>query len=122
MVGNAGTVDPWVGARAPKIKPEPIQKTWRHDEDPTRRRATFGVRYPLLEVSIKTSEDVHTKLPARFEVTKRRSVEGVRPSLQTCHGVCKRELLEEQLPLSKFEGSSGNEGYSHEGNDKKARD
>jgi hypothetical protein len=78
MVGNAGTVGPWVGARAPKIKPEPIQKTWRHDEDPTRRRATFGVRYPLLEVSIKTSEDVHTKLPARFEVTKRRSVEGVR--------------------------------------------
>jgi Pentapeptide repeats (9 copies) len=80
MAGNTGIVDPWVGARAPKIKPVPIQKTWHHDEDPTRRRATFGVPYPLWEISIEKSEELHTKLPARFETTKRRSVEGVR-----CH-------------------------------------
>jgi hypothetical protein len=78
MVGNSGTADPWVGALAPKIKPERIEKTWRHDEDPERRRATFGVPYPLWEISIEKSEDLHTKLPARFETTKRRSVEGVR--------------------------------------------
>jgi uncharacterized protein YjbI with pentapeptide repeats len=78
VAGNTGITDPWVGARAPKIKPEPIQKTWRHDDDPIRRRATFGVPYPLREISIDKSEELHTKLPARFETTKRRSVEGVR--------------------------------------------
>jgi hypothetical protein len=78
MVENAGTTDPWAGAQAPRIKPERMEKTWRHDVDPGRRRATFGVPYPLWEISIEKSEDLHTRLPARFETTKRRSVEGVR--------------------------------------------
>jgi hypothetical protein len=78
MVGNVEIADPWVGARAPKIKPERIEKAWRHDQDPTRRRATFGVSYPLWEISIEKSDDLHTKLPARFETTTRRSIEGVR--------------------------------------------
>lgn len=70
--------DAWVGPTAPKFQPEPIEKTWRNDRDPTRRRATFGVLYPLREVTIEKSDDLHTKLPARFEKTKRRSVPGVR--------------------------------------------
>lgn len=70
--------DPWAGALSPKIKPEPIEKTWRNDCDPTRRRATFGVPYPLWEIAIEKSDDLHEKLPARFEKTKRRSVQGVR--------------------------------------------
>lgn len=74
--------DQWEGARAPKIKPTPIEKTWRNERDPTRCRATFGVTYPLLEVSIEKSEDLHTKLPARFERTKRRLIPGVRLYLQ----------------------------------------
>lgn len=78
VAGNTAITDPWVGAQAPKIKPDPIKKTWRHDEDPTRRRATFGVPYPLWEISIDKSEELHTKLPARFETTKRRLIEGVR--------------------------------------------
>jgi uncharacterized protein YjbI with pentapeptide repeats len=78
MAGNTGIVDPWSGPLGPKIKPEPIKKTWRNDRDPTRRRATFGVFYPLLEITIEKSADLHTKLPARFETTKRRSVQGVR--------------------------------------------
>jgi hypothetical protein len=78
MVGNMGMGDLWTGALGPNIKPEPIAKTWRHDEDPNRRRATFGVPYPIWEISIEKSDDLHAKLPARFETTKRRSVEGVR--------------------------------------------
>lgn len=78
MAGNTGIADPWAGAVGPKIKPEPIKKTWRNDRDPTRRRATFGVSYPLWEIAIEKSDDLHTKLPARFEKTKRRSVQGVR--------------------------------------------
>lgn len=70
--------DPWVGPTAPKIQPELIEKNWRNDRDPTLRRATFGVLYPLREVTIDKSDDLHTKLPARFETTKRRSVTGVR--------------------------------------------
>ena len=70
--------DPWAGPVAPKIKPEPLKKAWRNDRDPTRRRATFGVPYPLWEIIIEKSDDLHTKLPARFEKTKRRSVQGVR--------------------------------------------
>jgi uncharacterized protein YjbI with pentapeptide repeats len=71
-------LDQWSGALAPKIKPDRIEKTWRHDWDPSRRRATFGVPYPLLEITIEKTEDLHTKLPARFENTKRRSIQGVR--------------------------------------------
>jgi hypothetical protein len=78
MAGNTGIADPWAGARAPKTPPEAIEKTWRNDRDPKRRRATFGVFYPLWEISIQKSDDLHTKLPARFETTKRRSVKGVR--------------------------------------------
>jgi hypothetical protein len=78
MAENTVIADPWTGALGPKIKPEPIEKTWRNDRDPTRRRATFGVSYPLLEITIEKSDDLHTKLPARFEKTKRRSVQGVR--------------------------------------------
>lgn len=70
--------DSWDGVQGPRIKPVPITKTWRNDKDPTRRRATFGVPYPLLEITIDKSADQHAKLPARFETTKRRSVPGVR--------------------------------------------
>jgi hypothetical protein len=78
MAANAVGDDLWTGAQGPKIKPESIVKTWRNDCDPTRRRATFGVFYPLREVVIEKSDDQHAKLPARFELTKRRSVPGVR--------------------------------------------
>jgi len=78
MSANTGIADPWSGALAPKIKPDPIVKTWRNDRDPTRRRATFEVSYPLLEIAIGKSEDLHMKLPSRFETTKRRSIQGVR--------------------------------------------
>jgi uncharacterized protein YjbI with pentapeptide repeats len=72
------TRDPWSYPLAPKVRPERIEKTWGHDEDPNRRRATFGVRYPVWEITIERSADVHTNLPARFEKTKRRSIQGVR--------------------------------------------
>ena len=75
-------IDPWAGPVAPKVKPEPIKKTWRNDRDPNRRRATFGVLYPLWEITLEKSDDLHTKLPARFEKTKRRSVQGVRFNLR----------------------------------------
>jgi hypothetical protein len=78
MTGTTEMADQWEGARAPKIKPTPIDKTWRNDQDPTRRRATFRVPYPLLEICIEKSDDLHTKLPARFERTKRRLIPGVR--------------------------------------------
>jgi Pentapeptide repeats (9 copies) len=79
MMGEStGSPDPWSGPLSPKIKPEPIKKTWRNDCDPTRRRGTFGVPYPLWEIVIEKSDDLHTKLPARFETTKRRFVGGVR--------------------------------------------
>lgn len=71
-------VDPWTGPTAPKTPPDPIPKAWQHDQDPTRRRATYGVPYPLREVTIEKSADLHMKLPNRFENTKRRSVQGVR--------------------------------------------
>jgi Pentapeptide repeats (9 copies) len=77
-VARLAPIDPWEGPVAPKIKPEPIKKAWRNDRDPTRRRATFGVLYPLWEIAIEKSDDLHTKLPARFEKTKRRSIQGVR--------------------------------------------
>lgn len=85
MVEKTGMADPWDEALGPKIKPERIEKVWRNDRDPTRRRATFGVGYPLWEVSIEKSEDLHTKLPARFETTMRRSVQGVRFHLRAPH-------------------------------------
>src|ERR1700728_363857 len=86
MMGeNSGIFGPWSGPLSPKIKPEVIEKTWRNDRDPTRRRATFGVPYPLWEITIEKSEDLHTKLPARFEKTKRRSVKGVRFHLLVPH-------------------------------------
>ena len=78
MAANTGIANPWEGATAPKIKPSPIEKTWRNDQDPTRRRATFGVTYPLWEITIEKSADLHTNLPARSERTKRRSIKGVR--------------------------------------------
>jgi hypothetical protein len=78
MAGNTEIADPWVGAQGPKIKPELLTKTWHNDRDPNRRRATFDVPYPLWEVTIEKSDDLHTKLPARFEKTKRRPVQGVR--------------------------------------------
>ena len=37
MVGNAGTVDPWAGARAPKIKPEAIHPVKRAENCDMRR-------------------------------------------------------------------------------------
>jgi hypothetical protein len=78
MAANMAVADLWAGERGPQIKPALIEKTWRNDRDPTRRRATFGVPYPLLEITIEKAGDLHTKLPARFETTRRRSVPGVR--------------------------------------------
>lgn len=78
MAGNTGITDQWAGAVGPKIKPEALKKTWRNDQDPNRRRATFGVSYPLWEITIEKSGDLREKLPARFETTKRRVVPGVR--------------------------------------------
>lgn len=82
FVAKAAPIDPWTGPEAPKVMPEPVEKKWRHDTDPTRRRATFGVFYPLREIVIEKSADLHTKLPARFETTKRRSIPGVRLRLR----------------------------------------
>jgi Pentapeptide repeats (9 copies) len=78
MAGNTEIADAWEGAAGPKIKPEPINKSWRNDSDPTRRRATFGVPYPVWEIAIEKSADLQTKLPSRYETTKRRSIEGIR--------------------------------------------
>jgi hypothetical protein len=78
MAGKTEIVDPWAGALAPKVQPEPTPKTWHHDRDPNRRRATFEVAYPLYEIAIERSADVRDKLPARFEKTKRRFVPGIR--------------------------------------------
>ena len=78
MAANTVVPDPWAGATGPKIKPTPIEKTWRNDRDPTRRRATFGVPYPVWEITVQKSEDLRTKLPARFEKTNRRVIEAVR--------------------------------------------
>jgi hypothetical protein len=72
----------WMGPFAPKVGPEPVEKTWHHDRDSMRRRATFGVLYPVWEVIIQKSADRQTKLPVRFEDTKRRSIEGIRLYLQ----------------------------------------
>ena len=72
---NAAVADPWADAQ---IKPVPVDKTWRNDRDPTRRRATFDVPYPLLEITIENAGDLHTRLLRRFERTRRRSVPGVR--------------------------------------------
>lgn len=71
-------IEIWTGPYAPKIPPVKIEKTWRNDTDPNRRRATFGVPYPFLEIAIEKSADLHTKLPSRFETTKRRSIQGIR--------------------------------------------
>ncbi len=113
MAGNTEIADPWAGALGPKIKPQPITKTWRNDQDPTRRRATFGVSYPLLEISIEKSEELHMKLPARFETTKRRSVRGVRFQLPVPHLIfsetdfceCKFHRPDEQ-GISRVSGST----------------
>lgn len=78
MAPNTEIADPWAGALGPKIEPEPVTKTWHHDRDPNRRRATFEVPYPVKEITIERSADVRDKLPARFEKTKRRFVPGVR--------------------------------------------
>ncbi len=78
MAAHTAVADLWDGVQGPQTKPVPIKKTWRNDRDPTRRRATFGVAYPLLEITLEKSGDLHTKLPARFETTRRRSVPGVR--------------------------------------------
>jgi uncharacterized protein YjbI with pentapeptide repeats len=78
MAANTAIADQWTGAHGPKIQPVPIEKTWRHDRDPIRRRATFDLFYPLFEVTIHNSDDRHAKLPVRFENTNRRSVPGVR--------------------------------------------
>lgn len=78
MATNTAVADLWHGAQGPQTKPVLIEKTWRHDRDPMRRRATFDVFYPLSEVTIDKTGDVHAKLPVRFETTKRRSVPAVR--------------------------------------------
>lgn len=78
MAANTAVADQWAGARGPQIKPVPVDKTWHNDRDPTRRRATFDVLYPLLEITVEKSADLRTKFPPRFEATKRRSVPGVR--------------------------------------------
>ena len=57
--------DLWNGAQGPQTKPVPIEKTWLNERDPTRRRATFGVLYPLFGISIDKSNDLHAKLPAQ---------------------------------------------------------
>ncbi len=78
MAAHTAVADLWDGAQGPQIKPVRVPKTWHNDRDRSRRRATFGVLYPLLEVAIDTSDDRLAKFPARFEATKRRSVPGVR--------------------------------------------
>jgi hypothetical protein len=78
MAANAAVADLWDGPHGPQIKPVPVGRTWYNDRDRSRRRATFGVLYPLSEVAIDKSDDRLAKFPARFEATKRRSVPGVR--------------------------------------------
>jgi len=117
MAANTAVTDLWDGAQGPHTKPVPIEKTWRHDRDPMRRRATFDVFYPLSEVTIAKSDDVHAKLPVRFEKTKRRSVSAVRlviapkiffsdTDFRECHFHWRRALGESKVLGSTFANCS----------------
>lgn len=107
MAANTGPADLWDGAQGPRIKPALITKTWRNDRDPTRRRATFGVAYPLLEITLEKSGDLHTKLPIRFEKTRRRSVSGVRLRLLAPNLIfSETDFRECQLPWRDTTGES----------------
>jgi hypothetical protein len=68
----------WFGERGPQVKPTTITSTRIHDRDPNRRRATFHVRYPLLEITLEKSDDRRTKFPHKSESTNRRFVPGIR--------------------------------------------
>ena len=110
MAGNIGTADQWAGAAGPKIKPEALKKTWRNDQDPNRRRATFGVSYPLWEITIEKSEDLREKLPAKFEKTDRRVVTGVRFHLKVPVTFYKADFRECKFHRSDAQGESTIEG------------
>jgi hypothetical protein len=70
MAANTTVADPWADV---PIKPTPIDKSGVNDADPGRRRATFRVPYPRLELVIDKSPDWRKKrLPARLETTKQR--------------------------------------------------
>lgn len=77
-MAEIAAADPWSGDLAPRVRPQRIEKQWRHDRDPNRRRATFGVLYPVWEITIEKTEDLRTNLPIRSESTNRRSLRGVR--------------------------------------------
>ena len=67
----------------PLVAPTPVEKTWRNDKDPIRRRATFSVRYPTLEIFLEKRDDLKSKLPPRFEGNLRRTVKDVRMGIGT---------------------------------------
>jgi Pentapeptide repeats (9 copies) len=110
MAENTGIADPWAGAGGPKIRPEPIEKTWRNDRDPTRRRATFEVSYPLWEITIEKSDDLREKLPSKFEKTDRRVITGVRFHLKVPITFYNADFRECKFHRSDAQGESTIEG------------
>ncbi len=59
----------------------PVEKTWQHETDPSLRRATFGVRYPVFQLELNKSEDEKTKIPQPRTTENKRRVEDVRVHL-----------------------------------------
>lgn len=67
------------------IQPTPIEIDGVHQTDPDRRRATFQVPYPRLEVVLEHKIDLDMKLPPRFETNGRRTINGVRLFLKVAN-------------------------------------
>jgi hypothetical protein len=61
----------------PSVPPLLITDVLRHRTDPNRRRATFSLAYPTLEVVLEKKADIAEKLPPHFE-NGRRTVIGIR--------------------------------------------
>jgi hypothetical protein len=77
---SAGVKPPALDAArqaAPLIPPIALTLNLRHPNDPNRRRATFQVAYPVLEIILERTADLTEKLPPRFE-NGRRTLTGIR--------------------------------------------
>jgi Pentapeptide repeats (9 copies) len=61
----------------PPIPPTFIDTVLRHKSDPERRRATFGLQYPVYEIVLEKKADLVDKLPPRFE-NGRRTISSIR--------------------------------------------
>jgi hypothetical protein len=62
---------------APLIPPVALTLNLRNPVDPNRRRATFHLTYPVLEIVLEKTADLIEKLPPRFE-NGRRTLTGIR--------------------------------------------